>query len=360
MSPSPLVGVAVGVVALLSIAAAGQIPAAQPAVPRVLNGRSDSRPVGGRLDRAVDTFAAKDSAAWLGYVVDGVAGDYRVGDEYGGGAPCGTVYLEGWRTGSRDLAKTTTRPVSVLLRVSSGAVLKVRVTAADCDLDAGGLTVHWLTGVDPADSVAFLSRYVRMPEAGKPAPTPSWNSALSTLALHAAPEATRALERYVAAGQPPEIRKRAAFWLGATRGAEGFATLRRYAEADPDASFRKDLPSALSAGGDPAAVDVLIGMARNDSSGEVRRQAIFWLGQKAGSKVAGTLADAAVNDPETAVKERAVFALSRLPNGEGVSKLIEVAKTNRDPAVRKRAVFWLAQSNDPRALDYITGVLTGK
>jgi len=84
------------------------------------------------------------------------------------------------------------------------------------------------------------------------------------------------------------------------------------------------------------------------------------VGQKAGAKVAGTLADAATNDPETAIEERAVFALSRLPNGEGVDKLIEAAQMNRDLAVRKRAMFWLGQSNDPRALDFITRVLTAK
>jgi hypothetical protein len=355
-----------GLLLLAAVAGSSSAPAsqlssaAQAATPRVLNGQADSRPVGGRLDRAVDGLAARESVAWVGYVVDGVPGDYGVGDEYGSGAPCGTVYLEGRRPASLDAAKASPRPVAVLLRVTGGAVRKIRVIAADCDLEAGGLAVHWLAGVDPAESVSMLSRYVRTAAAGRPAPAPSWNSALSALALHATPEATRALERFVAAGQPPEIRKRAAFWLGTTRGAEGFATLRRYAEADPDAAFRKALPFALSASGDPAAVGVLVEIARNDASGDVRRQAIFWLGQKAGAKVAGTLADAVANDPETAVKERAVFALSRLPNGEGVDKLIDVAKTSRDPLVRKRAVFWLAQSSDPRALEYITKILVGK
>jgi len=41
-----------------------------------------------------------------------------------------------------------------------------------------------------------------------------------------------------------------------------------------------------------------------------------------------------------------------------VPLLINVAKTNRNPAVRKQAIFWLGQSNDPRALNFIEGVLT--
>jgi HEAT repeat protein len=344
-------------------AAQGAPPTVQTqAPPRVTNGDVDTRPAAG-LERTVDGLAAKRAPAWVGYVVDGIPGDHWIGDDYGAGR-CGTVYLEGRRTAGSDAARpdevAPPRPIAILLRVSDGAVKRVRVTAADCDVDAGGLVVHWLSGANAAESVALLARYVKTADGAAAPQAPSWNSALSAIAMHATPDASRALERYVAAGQPTAIRKRAAFWIGSTRGAEGFATLRRYAEADADDGFRKELPFALSVSGNTGAVELLIRMARNDPSPEVRRQAIFWLGQKAGAKVAGTLADAAATDPDTAIKERAVFALSRLPNGEGVEKLIEVAQTNRDLAVRKRAIFWLAQSNDPRALDYITKVLTAR
>jgi HEAT repeat protein len=345
-------------------AAASQAPPAQAsAAPTVVNGQLQVSPVTQGLERAIDGIAAKGATAWAGYSVAGLPGDHWVGDNYGGGR-CGTVYLEGRRTSAADAARESasgaTRPLAILLRVEAGSVRRIRVSQPDCDLDAGGLTVHWMTGVDASDSVALLGRFVKATEGSTAPAGPSWSSALSAIALHAAPAGTRALERFVAAGQPAAIRKRAAFWIGATGGSEGFATLRRYAEADTDDGFRKEIPYALSVSPDAGAIDVMIRMARNDSNGEVRRQAIFWLGQKAGNKVAGTLADAATSDPETAIKERAVMALSRLPNGEGIPKLIEVAETNRDLAVRKRAIFWLAQSNDPRALDYIAKVLVAR
>jgi len=47
-----------------------------------------------------------------------------------------------------------------------------------------------------------------------------------------------------------------------------------------------------------------------------------------------------------------------MPKDEGVPKLIEVAKTNRNHEVRKQAMFWLGQSNDPRALEFFEQVLT--
>ena len=50
------------------------------------------------------------------------------------------------------------------------------------------------------------------------------------------------------------------------------------------------------------------------------------------------------------IREHAVFALSQRPKEEGVPILIRIAKTNKDPEIRRRALFWLGQSEDPRAL----------
>jgi hypothetical protein len=57
------------------------------------------------------------------------------------------------------------------------------------------------------------------------------------------------------------------------------------------------------------------------------------------------------------VKKKAVFALSQMPKDEGVPKLIEVAEKNKNPEVRKQAMFWLGQSEDPRALAFFERVL---
>jgi HEAT repeat protein len=58
------------------------------------------------------------------------------------------------------------------------------------------------------------------------------------------------------------------------------------------------------------------------------------------------------------VRESAVFALSQRPKSEGVPALIRVAKTNRDPELRKKALFWLGQSDDPAALALFEEILT--
>jgi hypothetical protein len=66
------------------------------------------------------------------------------------------------------------------------------------------------------------------------------------------------------------------------------------------------------------------------------------------------------NSVDRDVREHAVFALSQRPRDEGVPALISVAKTNRDPELRKKALFWLGQSHDPRALDLFEQLILKK
>jgi hypothetical protein len=64
------------------------------------------------------------------------------------------------------------------------------------------------------------------------------------------------------------------------------------------------------------------------------------------------------HDVDRDVREQAVFALSQRPREEGVPALIQIAKTHTDPEIRRRAIFWLGQSNDPRALALFEDLLT--
>jgi hypothetical protein len=64
------------------------------------------------------------------------------------------------------------------------------------------------------------------------------------------------------------------------------------------------------------------------------------------------------DDVDREVREQAVFALSQRPKEEGIPALIKIVRSNRDPEIRKKALFWLGQSGDPRALDVIEEILT--
>ncbi len=58
------------------------------------------------------------------------------------------------------------------------------------------------------------------------------------------------------------------------------------------------------------------------------------------------------------VRESAVFALSQRPREEGVPALIRIVRENKDPDLRRKAIFWLGQSDDPRALSLFEELLT--
>lgn len=97
-------------------------------------------------------------------------------------------------------------------------------------------------------------------------------------------------------------------------------------------------------------------LARDNSvPSETRKQAVFWIGQAASDVVAPDNDGKGSDDEE--VKKQAVFALSQRRNGESVPALIEVARNNRYPEVRRSALFWLGQSGDPRAISLFEEIL---
>jgi hypothetical protein len=62
-------------------------------------------------------------------------------------------------------------------------------------------------------------------------------------------------------------------------------------------------------------------------------------------------------DGDLEVRKHAVFALSQRSAEEGVPALIRIARTNRHPELRKTALFWLGQSEDPRAISLFEELL---
>ena len=148
-------------------------------------------------------------------------------------------------------------------------------------------------------------------------------------------------------------------WLQDVRPAESVAFLESLVGTDPDRRHRISNAAlgALSMHAEPGAQATIERLARSHQAPAVRGEAIFWLAQMAGLKVAAAITGAIDNDPDTEVKKRAVFALSQLPKDQGVPLLIDVARKNPNPAVKKQAIFWLGQSKDPRAVDFFAEIL---
>jgi HEAT repeat protein len=334
--------------------------------PRLTNAKLETHAVTAGLEREFRSIVTSDNGpAWIGYAVHAVPGDHQMCcyssfDDAAGNRCCA---LEGTRAGNTVSAAPGPIPLEasgyifVLFRIEQHAVDRIRTFSAECELDSGGLPVHWLTGVASADSIALLGGFVNLTDDEGRNRHHRSEPALSALALHADPAADQAIERLIAPGQPEPLRERAAFWLGSARGHRGFEVLRRIVTEDQSDRLREKAIFGLSVSQEPEAVPLIIQVAKSDPSSRVRGQALFWLGQKAGRKAAAAITEAIDNDPDTDVRKKAVFALQQLPPDEGVPLLIQVARNNRNPAVRKQAIFWLGQTNDPRALRFFEEVL---
>jgi len=66
------------------------------------------------------------------------------------------------------------------------------------------------------------------------------------------------------------------------------------------------------------------------------------------------------SEEDTNVKESAVFAISQLPTDKSVPMLIDIARTNKNPKVKKQAIFWLGQKDDDAALKFFEEILLKK
>lgn len=101
----------------------------------------------------------------------------------------------------------------------------------------------------------------------------------------------------------------------------------------------------------------LLRIAKNENAArEVRKSAIFWLGQAAGDKATEGL-KSLLSDADLEVKKQAVFAISQLRGEQSVGALIEIVRTSKDKEVKKNALFWLSQKNDPRVIALLEEIL---
>jgi len=325
------------------------VPAMPAQQPKIVHAKLTTEAGAQGLNAVLHNLKPQDNPQWIGYSVP-------VMSRFSSGWNESRItYLEGNRDengNSQEGSNQTFDQAVILLRVTEGSVADLRIENPDRELDAGGAGFVWVNGVDPENSVKFLTELAHQSQQRK-----LRESAVFVVSLHQTGSATKALADMTAPGNDEDLREKAAFWLASQRGHDGLVVIERLAREEAGARFREKLTFDLTLSKEPAALDDLIRMAHSDASPQVRKQAQFWMASKGGKKVTGDLRQAAASDPEESVRKSAVFALSRLPADEATTQLIAVADTSKDLAVRKQAIFWLGQSSDPKALDYLTKLL---
>lgn len=223
----------------------------------LINAKPDVHSAASGLDAAFRALLPEQpQPAWIGYSVPAVR-SYGLGCEYvsrDSGPGAGVMHLE-----PPDHAV-------ILFRVVGNAVERIRSMSPDCEIDAGDVPFHWLNDVQPAQSVALLATFV------EPS-TRLGGSALNAIAMHSDASADAALDRFLAAAQPHDLRLRAVNAMR-TRGQHGVDTLKNLMANDPDQRIRERAVSTLGSFPDGQGIPLLIEIARTSTTPEIRKQAM--------------------------------------------------------------------------------------
>ena len=260
----------------------GAVASAQP--PMLVNGTVQARAVTGGLDREFKALVAQiGEAAWIGYEAPIISGEHHMCDWNNGGMIASRLE-RGVPAGPTAVGPATSRPVKlegpttfyVMYRIEQKRVDRIRMFSEDCAIDAGGRTLHWLTGVRAPESVALLNTYA---SAATDTERKLGESATSALAMHADASATDAILRLARDNPSTRVRGSALFWLAQRAGQKAVGTISEAIDRDPDTEVKKKAVFALSQLPKDEGVPLLINIARTHSNPAVKKQAMFWLGQ---------------------------------------------------------------------------------
>ncbi|HWL39665.1 MAG TPA: HEAT repeat domain-containing protein [Gemmatimonadaceae bacterium] len=154
-----------------------------------------------------------------------------------------------------------------------------------------------------------------------------------------------------------DLRDKAIFWLGQRRAQENTDFLRglygRIANQDLKEKILFSLSQQKGVGNDRWLMDIAVNPRE---SIELRKKALFWAGQTgvATSELANLynrMTDAEMKDQIIFVFSQ------RGRDPAAMDKMFEIARTDRDPELRKKAIFWLGQSRDPRAQKFLEDLI---
>ena len=104
----------------------------------------------------------------------------------------------------------------VLARFEAKTLVELRPVSVDCDVDAAGMPLVWLSNVNPDQSVAWLASLVADASAGRRGAR-LLDPALNAIGLHAAPAAGKTLIALARAEKDPKMKEQIVRRLGNMR-----------------------------------------------------------------------------------------------------------------------------------------------
>lgn len=157
----------------------------------------------------------------------------------------------------------------------------------------------------------------------------------------------------------PELRAQAIFWLGQSHGAENAQFLREVYASTDEYEIKEKILFSIAQLGDPETASWLLNVAADGNEPmEMRKKALFWAGQARVLSIE-EMGDLYSRMPERELKEQIIFGLAQRHEDAAVDLLLEIARNEEDVELRKKAIFWLGQVDDPRIDELILQLIEG-
>ena len=222
----------------------------------------------------------------------------------------------------------------------------------DPDTGVREQAIFWLSQVGSAKAVTALDSILRSSTDRQ-----IQDKAIFALSQQDDPRARQSLRAFAERADAPEhLREQAIFWIGQSGGKESEGYLRELFGRLKNEELRKKVLFSISQMGGSDNLKWLIGIARDRAQPmEVRKQALFWAGQGEASMADLASLYSAFDDRE--MKDQLIFVYSQRDETAAVDKLLEIARKDPDPELRKKALFWLGQSDDPRAAKALQDII---
>lgn len=156
--------------------------------------------------------------------------------------------------------------------------------------------------------------------------------------------------------QSNELREKAIFWIGQTRSAENAQYLKALFARTRSDELRDKIMFSLSQMRGEGNDEWLLAIASDRQySVEVRKQALFSAGQNRASAAAMVALYDKLDERE--LKEQLIWVMSERREAVTTDKVIAIAKGDRDVELRRKAIFWLGQSRDPRVQQLLLDII---
>ena len=252
-------------------------------------------------------------------------------------------------TGSTCLRRKAVFLVSQKHSSETSAIL-LSAVRSDPDQEVREQGVFWLSQVPGDETVAALDSILRDPRTDPEIQDKAifalsqHNSSRSGAILRAYAERRDA---------PEEMREKAIFWLGQRHSPENADFLKSLFQKVENDDLKDKIIFSLSQMGGSDNYRWLMDIALNPKEDiEIRKKALFWAGQGHNVDM-GDLVKLYDSMSDREMKEQLIFVYSQRREEAALDKLFQIGKNDPDRELRKKAIFWIGQSRSPRAAQYL-------